>query len=282
MQADHATHSDMDNTVTGRYQVNSSFDPYSQDFTIIEPDGVTPLVVSVDSIRSVQWNTALQSIMEGTQIGAALILLLALCLMTKTDKRRSLVFILNATALLLVALRGIFSCLVYTSAFYDWYNWQLHWYEGVSGAKTVSAFAEFWTFMLILTIEMSLVLQVRIVCCNLSPFKRHLINISNVLAAIATVCVRFALMIMNIDWNIMNIENENGWQFSRISTFASAANITLVISIGYSAVVFCAKLALAIEARRSMGMKQFGPMQIIFVMGCQTMCTPCTSLAICN
>ena len=253
---------------------NSSFDPWNQEFTLTQPDGLSRFNSSVADINSVQQNAVYQSITQATQVGAGLILLLALMLITKPDKRRSFVFLFNALALLFVVLRGVLSLIVFTGPFYDFIRWELLYYDNLGHAKAVSAAAEVMTWFLTLTIELSLVLQVRIVCCNLSSIKRKVINIFNGLVAFTSVAIRFALMVMNIDWNIVHVETEMIWDFNKLSAFASATNITLVVSIGISAVIFCAKLAFAIQSRRSMGMKQFGPMQIIFVMGCQTMFTP--------
>jgi pheromone alpha factor receptor len=47
-----------------------------------------------------------------------------------------------------------------------------------------------------------------------------------------------------------------------------------IISICVFSSVFCTKLGLAIRSRRSLGLKQFGAMQIIFIMGCQTLTIP--------
>ena len=260
--------------MTSSFPVNNTFDPLNQSFAIFEPDGVTTFLSKLSDIRTIYQSGVRQAIGQGTQIGAALILLVALLLMTKTDKRRSFVFMLNGLALFFVVLRGIISCAVYTGPFYDFYRWELLYYTDIGNAKSVSAAGEVVTFLLTLVIELSLVLQVRIVCCTLDPRKRNPLNVLNSLVALAAVAVRFALMVVNIHWGIMHVESETVWQFERISMLASGTNITLVISIGISAVIFCTKLAFAIEARRSMGMTQFGPMQIIFVMGFQTMCTP--------
>ena len=256
------------------YAINDSFNPWAQTFRIKTPDGTTSFLMTVHDISAVQQSAVLQSACAGVQAGAGLILLVVLSLVTKNDKRRSMVFLLNSLALVFVVLRGIISLAVFNGPFYDFYRWALMYYEGIGNAKAVSAAGEMMTFFLILMIELSLVLQVRIVLCNLSSIRRGIINVFNAFVAFVSIAVRFALAVLNINWNIAHVETQTQSQFTTLSELASAANITLVISIGISALIFCAKLGFAIEARRSMGMKQFGPMQIIFVMGCQTMFTP--------
>lgn len=252
---------------------NQTFNPLEQVFVIKAADG-TPVNVTVASIRTIQLTTVYTAIGMGTQIGAAAVLLIALFLMTKTDKRRSYVFLLNCLALVLVVARGIVECVSLTGPFSDWYRWMTYYYTGTGSAKAVSVSSEVLTFLLTAVIALSLVLQVRVVCCALEPWKRHPINVSNIVLTCAAVAVRFILMVMDCHWNIVNVETESRFHYELLSRFAEAANILLVISIGYSAIIFCGKLACAIDSRRSMGMKQFGPIQIIFIMGCQTMCTP--------
>ena len=256
------------------YQINNTFDPWRQTFTLLMPDGVTPFFSVVGEINAVQKKAILLSICQSTQVGGALILLLTLLLVTKEDKRRSIVFLLNSLALLFVVLRGVLSLCLYTGPFYDFYRWKIMYYDNIGNAGAISAAGEVMSFFLTLTIEASLVFQVRIVCCNLSTFRRAAINTFNTLVASIAVCIRFALMVLNIDWNIAHLDTMTNAHYRQLSALASATSITLATSIGISALIFCGKLWFAIEARRSMGMTQFGPMQIIFVMGCQTMCTP--------
>lgn len=255
---------------------NSSFDPYTQWFEITLIDGTSKMEASVAHINTLRRLGVWVAISQGAQIGAAAILLTAIVLMTKSAKRRSWVFILNALSLLLVVIRGIFQLAVVTGPFYEFFRWETNHYADIGHAKAVSVCGEVSAFLLTLAIEVSLFLQVRIVCCNLSNPRRVLVNLFNGLLISAAVCMRFVVMVLSVHWGIINLEKQGEEQFQLINKTASAANICLVISIGMSTIIFTAKLALAIRSRRSMGMKQFGPMQIIFIMGCQTMFTPRT------
>ncbi len=256
---------------------NVTFDPFTQPITLLAPDGTTPVTVSLADVMVLQRTASYQNISQGVQTGAASILLLALLLITGKEKRRSHVFIFNALALLLIAIRGILSFVLCTGPLFNFYRWELMYYGDIGGTKSISAAGEVLSFLITVTIEISLAMQVRIVCCNLATFKRVAINITNGIGAFVVCGLRFALMVLNITWGIVGLETSTRSQFDTISTFASATNIALVISIGISTIIFCAKLGFAIRSRRSLGMKQFGPMQIIFVMGCQTMIGPRTS-----
>ena len=265
---------DLDSPMAMAYRINKTFDPWSQDITVTLPDGITTYVANYADIVAVQRSVMIQSVSQGIQVGASFILLVILLLITTRDKRRSIVFILNALALFLVIFRGVFAMFTFAGPFYDFYRWLLYYYSDTRTAQHISCVGEVATFILTVCIELSLVMQVRIVCCNLEDWRRHGITVLNVFAAFVACGIRFALMVVNITWGIVGVESTTYRQSQLISRLASAANITFVVSIGISAVIFCTKLAFAIQSRRSMGMKQFGPMQIIFVMGCQTMCTP--------
>ena len=255
--------------------VNGSFNPFDQQFNILLPDGVTPFTAVMSDIYVVQQSAVSQAIAQGIQIGAAVLLLITLLLVTKKEKLLSLVFVMNALALLFVMLRGVLSLCVITGPLYNFYRYEVSYYQGIGNARAVSAAGEVMSCLLSVAILISLVLQVRIVCCNLEAWKRRAINIVAGLVAFAAGGIRFALMVINIDWNIVNVATVTQNQFEDISKLASASNITLVVSIGISALIFCLKLYFAIRLRHSLGIKQFGSMQIIFVMGCQTMITPC-------
>ncbi|KAK3686906.1 pheromone alpha factor receptor [Vermiconidia calcicola] len=272
---------DLDSPMAMAYRINKTFDPWSQDIMVTLPDGITTYVANYADIVAVQRSVMIQSVSQGIQVGASFILLVILLLITTRDKRRSIVFILNALALFLVIFRGVFAMFTFAGPFYDFYRWLLYYYSDTRTAQHISCVGEVATFILTVCIELSLVMQVRIVCCNLEDWRRHGITVLNVFAAFVACGIRFALMVVNITWGIVGVESTTYRQSQLISRLASAANITFVISIGISAVIFCTKLAFAIQSRRSMGMKQFGPMQIIFVMGCQTMCTPLIFTIIC-
>lgn len=248
--------------------------PFTQPFWITLQDGSTQVESGITDINVLRMLSVYQAISQAAQVGAAVILLAAIFLMTKSEKRRSSVFCLNAISLLLVVIRGAFQLATVTGPFYEFWRWKTHTYIDLGDAKSISACSEAASFLLTVAILLSLFVQVRIVCCNLSDARRWIVNILNAIVIAVAVAMRLALMVLNIRWNIMDLSGMPYSQFMLMGKMASAANITLVISIAFSTVIFTAKLASAIIARRSMGITQFGPMQIIFVMGCQTMFTP--------
>ncbi|KAF1821199.1 uncharacterized protein K489DRAFT_382247 [Dissoconium aciculare CBS 342.82] len=255
-------------------QYYSTFDPYGQDITIIAPNGIDTITIPLRTVFTLQAMATHTGIMFGVQIGMVAILLLVLAMVTKPGKHRSLVFILNVLSLVFILARNIMACFGVTGPFYNYYNWVAQYYDSVTTAKNLSIAVECMSFFVDVIIELSLMFQVRIVCCTLSSLWRSVITLASVLVVLMAVGARFALMVLNIKDNIAIVGQSTEEQWERLNQVGSASNICLMISIIFFSLIFCIKLAHAIQQRRKMGIKQFGPMQIIFVMGCQTLIIP--------
>ena len=257
---------------------NHSYDPYDQSFILTSPDGVTPFPAQLASLLVLQANATSQAIIYGVQIGMCGLLFAVMTIMAKADKRRSAVYILNSLALLFLLLRNILACAQLSGIFYNYYNWQLHWYPDVQmvrNAQKVSIVTEVSNLLIDVAIYSSLVLQVHIVCCTLSRLYQRLIIFISILVCLITTSIRLALVVINVKFMILGLRNVHVWQSLLVSKVASVLNITSVVSIALFSVIFVVKLAFAIHLRRKLNMKQFGPMQIIFIMGCQTLFIPC-------
>lgn len=259
------------------FVANSTFDPYQQAFILLGPDGVTPVPAFMDELVALQANIMQSAIIYGVQIGLALLLLIIMVLMTQVDKRKSLVFLSNISALGLVAVRNILACAELGGVFYNYYNWQLHYYPvgaALTHAQGLSLSAEIVSFFVDAAIYASLVLQVHIVCVTLSSLEKSAVMAISSLVALMAVTLRLTLAIMNGKYLILGIDSTTVAQEEAVNRVGSAMNIVSVTSIAFFAAIFIAKLANAIWIRHQLGMPQFGPMQVIFVMGCQTMFVP--------
>ena len=255
-------------------QPSSKFNPFDQNFKLLYPNGQESMTARMADIFLVQQQAVSQAITQAVQIGACIILLIVLLLVTRKEKLSSMVFLVNVLALLSVSLRGILALCVVTGPLYNFYRYEVGFYENIGNAKTISAAGEVMSCLVTIFIQFSLVFQVKIVCSGLDTWKRIILIGINCVAALSSATIRFSLMALNIKWNILHVQGETQIQFDTLGTLASATNITLVISIGVSSLIFTGKLWFAIHNRRQLGMNQFGAMQIIFVMGCQTMFTP--------
>lgn len=259
------------------FDLKPGFNPNEQAFTVLFPDQHTTHNLSLHSVEVLKDTTVVTAIIFGIQIGMSLLLLTVLAVMTKPDKRRSIVFFLNLAALLLLFVRSIIMCAALQGPFYTYYNWALQYYPGnadFNRAIRVAVAGEVTNFLVIVAIELSLLFQVRIVCCTLKTSWRLAMTATTTLVATAVCGIRFATMVINARIGLVKVAAKTSYERALISNMASATNISVICSIIFFSAIFCAKLGHAIWQRRSIGMKQFGPMQIIFVMGCQTMFIP--------
>lgn len=253
---------------------NATFDPYHQTLVLTMPDGVTQSSVDISNIWELQ-NTAVDTaIIYGVQLGISVVLILILAIMTRPEKRRSIIFFLNLGSLVLLLIRAVLMFVTLHGSFYNFYNWVNGYYRTVDEPIRLSVAGEIINFLVISGLEFSLFFQVRIVCVTLRTRWRLLVTAGTTLMAVAVCAIRFVTMVVNIDLGIINVAGKTDEQWQLISSLASASNICIIASIFFFSAIFNTKLGHAIYQRRSMGMKQFGPMQIIFVMGCQTMVIP--------
>ncbi|KAI9792683.1 MAG: hypothetical protein M1816_001782 [Peltula sp. TS41687] len=243
-------------------------DPFQQSFVLLLPDG-TPFNMTVKDLESFNLYNVRISINYGSQLGASLILLVIMLLLTKPDKRGSPIFIFNALALAFNFIRTLLQALYFTSGFnvpYAFFAGDFSRVPTTDYANSVAANA--FTLMLLLVLEASLVLQVHVVCATMRDVHRKALTVFCAIVALVAVAFRFALVVEN-SIAIMKAMNFISWKW-----LASATNITTTISICLFCAIFIGKLALAMWERKKMGLRQYGPMRIIFIMGCQTMFVP--------
>ncbi|KAL4875647.1 fungal pheromone mating factor STE2 GPCR-domain-containing protein [Aspergillus karnatakaensis] len=246
----------------------STFDPWTQNVTFHLRDG-TPIEVPINIVDDWAQYPLRVCINYAAQLGASVVLLVILLLLTRAEKRASYVFALNCVALLLNFVRLLCSILVFTSAFARAYAYFSGDYSEVPrGAYANSVTGAIFAAILLTIIEVSLVLQVQVVCSNLRRiYRRALLTLSTVVALVP-IGFRYWLAVVNIK-NILDAASPvpTNW-------LESAANIVLTVSICFFCAVFVTKLGFAIRLRRKLGLTDFGPMKVIFVMGCQTLIIP--------
>lgn len=211
------------------------------------------------------------AISYASQVGASVILLLVLLLLTRSEKRRSSIFILNSLCLVCNSLRCIFSCCFLTGNL-------LHPYTLLSGDTSratkrdiaVSVTSNTFSLIVNMLVMASLSLQVWVVCVTASKLQRIIIMSITTTAALASVGYKLAFMIVSNRATVQLVPMTDEHRIGGGSYITQAAAILL-----YSC-VFTWKLGYAIVQRRRLKMLQFGPMQIVFIMGCQTMIIPGT------
>jgi pheromone alpha factor receptor len=245
-----------------------NFNPYEQNVTILASDGI-PFNVSIPVIDEYVHDGIITAIGYGSQIGASIVTLLILFLLTRADKRRSAVFGLNVSSLLLNIARLLCQVLFFTSGFFKVYQFFSGDFSKVPMSDyATSVMAGVWLALLEICIESSLVLQTMVICSNMPDLQKRLIFGLCCLVAIVPVGFRMAQMIENSIFTIA------GKSFLPFVWLEKANTILITISICFFSAVFVAKLGYTIHRRTRLGIRQFGPMQAIFIMGCQTMIIP--------
>ncbi|KAJ5950153.1 Fungal pheromone mating factor STE2 GPCR [Penicillium vulpinum] len=244
------------------------FDPFTQNLTFHLPNG-GDLQVSVKALDIFVMYNVRVCINYGCQFGASFTLLLILLLLTQSDKRRSAVFIMNGLALFFNSGRLLFQVIHFSTGFEQVYPFVSGDYSTVPWtAYAVSIVAVVLTTLVIVCIEVSLVIQVHVVCSTLSRRYRHPILVLSILVALVPIGFRSAWMVVNCSAIVSLVYLEKMWWIE------SATNICVTISICFFCVIFVTKLGFAIKQRRRLRVREFGPMKVIFVMGCQTMVVP--------
>jgi pheromone alpha factor receptor len=249
---------------------NSTFDPYTQNITILMADGVTPLQVSIADIDESALYNVQVSINVAAQFGASLIMLIVVLLLTKSAKRKSPLFMVNVLSLALSTIRALLAALYFTSAWTELYAEFSGDYSAIPrSAYTNSIAAIVMSLLLLCTIEISLIIQTKVVCTTLKDSYKFAVLAVSVLIALLAVAFRFAFTVENAI-TILDAESsiDTVWLYS-------ASLITETISIWYFSAIFVAKLGYTLFQRRKLGLRQWGPMQIVCIMGGCTLIIPC-------
>ncbi|KAK0659567.1 Pheromone P-factor receptor [Lasiodiplodia hormozganensis] len=245
------------------------FDPWNQSIVLYDAQGYrVPHDLRLNYFNDWAKYAIHASINWGSQIGASIIMVILLLVLTKHDKRRSPIFILNILALVLSVVRAITNVAFYTSEFYNFYTFIT---EDVSRVPTsdyaTSITAVIMTLLLLTCIELSLILQASVVCATLARPRRIAITVLSIVVALMAISARIALTVWNIQF-IFGLTEDLRANLPAIS------NVTSSFSVCFFSLIFCGKLGLAIRNRRKLGLKQFGPMQIVFIMAAQTLIIP--------
>ena len=221
----------MATTPDSAWQSNSSFNPYGQTFVITAPDGVTAVPAYMKELLILQGIATSQGIIYGIQIGLTGLLFIILMLMTKQDKRRSAIFFLNSLALLFCLVRNILAVANLSSIFYNYYNWQLHYYplgSVLTTAQNLSAAAEVFNVLIVMAIYSSLLMQIYIVCCTVSrAIKLGILGICGAVALTA-IGIRLFLAVFNVEYGILGVNSTTADHSAYIDHIASINNLSLI------------------------------------------------------
>lgn len=244
------------------------FNPYTQVVTVLDAQQ-NPLNVSITDVDAYYGYGVRICINYSSQIGASLLLLVVLLLLTRKDKRWSPIFTLNTISLALNTIRNLLQILYFTGPFYETYAYLSGDYSQVPPNQYgISIAGVVLTFLLVVCIEGSLVLQIKAVCVTMRQIYKLAIFFFASTVAMTAIGFRFGLAVENSK-AITQLSDFTSFQW-----LAAASNYLTTASICFFSFIFITKLGIALHQRRKLGLRQFGPMQIIFIMGCQTLIIP--------
>lgn len=246
-------------------QLPPDFNPHTQNITIFYPDG-TPLIISLVEIDTINLQSIKFAVVFASQIGACAILLFLLFTLTRAEKRKAPIFIFNLLALALVIIRSVLQILYFTGGWYSFFAFYAYYFDDVPRRDyAISIAAPVMALLLHMCIMTSLVLQVRVVYSS-NPRARQVMTLISVLIALTSVGFFLAVTIQNAQAT-MKAEGYDSWVYN-------TSRALLAATICFFSAVFVTKLGMAIRQRRILGLERWGPLQVIFVMGCQTLLVP--------
>jgi pheromone alpha factor receptor len=263
--------SDPSGTMSGPPEVVSvppDFNPLTQDINFIMRDG-TVFPVPLTQIDLYRMQDVVTCSIFAAQFGACFVMLLVVCVTARAARRKSPIFIMNSLALVLNIARCLMQLINFTGGFANTYRLNTGDYAGVDWGQYVNiVLGTVVTLLLVNVLELSLLLQTNVVLTTMRDWHRWVVLALSACVTLAAVGCRFAVCILNSQAAL-------GTQVPQLHGLESATLITMTVSVWYYCLIFTGKLGWSIWMRRKMGLKQWGPLQIICVMGGCTMIIPC-------
>lgn len=244
------------------------FDPWAQPVTLYRQDG-TNFTIGMDLFDAYRLHGARLAINYGTQIGASFMLLLVLLVISSAEKRKSFIFLINALCLTANTIRCTVFCTFVTGSLWNPYSQFSGDYSRVTKSDLATRVtADVLTLLVATLVMISLCLQVWVVCVTTMPLQRYAIMVVTSSMACIALGYKAAAVIYDIK-QLLVFQTMDPY-----NDLLSVSYIVQAISIWLFSCVFTYKLGYAINQRRRLKMPGFGPMQIVFIMGCQTMLIP--------
>ena len=247
---------------------NGSFDPFAQNITLLDQTGA-PFNITIGDLDDFYLYSVQICINYAAQLGGSLVLLVAMALLTRPEKRLSPIFVLNGIALAANFVRLLLLCLFYTGPLSEPYAYFAFDYSRVPpSAFYTSVTAETMTLVTLILVEISLLLQVQVVCITVAKVYRYSILAVSIIIGTLAVGFRLALCIVNNIY-IMELGDPTSFQW-----LDRASIIVTTISVCWFCLAFVTKLGLALLQRKRLGLRRWSPMHVLFIMGCQTLVIP--------
>lgn len=245
-----------------------------QSFNLTTLDGST-VEASTLEIQQLKHVAVTTATIFGIQFGLAFAVLAILLITSSPARFRTPIFYVNTVALVCDVFRCALQCAIQDSAVSNFVINSISAYDlpEVKNAQAMSIANTVFTLLLFISIEVSLVGQVHAIFAGTRETYHKAVLLVVVIVACLAVAFRVNLAFINISV-VVRIDDISAYMLSAQTWAQFTANVTSVVSIGIISLIFAGKVARAIRARRMMGLKAFGALQIIFIISCQTLLFP--------
>jgi len=212
-----------------------------------------------------------KAINYGSQIGACLVMLFCVLLLTTGSKRWGMLFNLNLACLFTGFLSRLFLALFFGSSYQRFYTyWSPEQPQVPKSDTAVSITSSILPILLTIFVNLSLLLQAYTVLQTVPErITRHTATFVSGLVFLNAMCWRFAEGVLNVQAIVAGVA------FYERTWLINGALAAETIAIWYFTIVFTAKLFLNIVARRMLNQPSWSKIEVITVMGLGTMIIPC-------
>lgn len=223
------------------------FDPYTQTANFLAKDGETPIEVPIPLIDKFNEESVSISINYGTQLGACVIMLLVLLIMTPSNKFRRPSTILHIIALAVCSIRMALLASFFPSPFNEFYNYWAGDYSSVDDYHYhISITANAFSLLLVVAIELALMNQAW-----------TMVNLWPSVSKYALVIVSAGVTLLTISWRLAYTVVLSQAVYAAESArpirwIAQWAIITNAVSICWFCLLFNVKLVLHLVSNRSL------------------------------
>ncbi|CAR28408.1 ZYRO0F03300p [Zygosaccharomyces rouxii] len=245
---------------------NSTYNPMNAYVTFTSIYGDDTMVRFKD-VELVVNKRVTEAIMFGVKVGAASLTLIIMWMISK--KRTTPIFIINQSSLVFTIIHASlyfgyllsgFGSIVYNMTSFP----QLI----SSNDVRVYAATNIFEVLLVASIEISLVFQVKVMFANNNGRRwTWCLMVVSIGMALATVGLYFATAV-----ELIRAAYSNDTVSRHV--FYNVSLILLASSVNLMTLMLVVKLVLAIRSRRFLGLKQFDSFHILLIMSCQTLIAP--------
>ncbi|SMN18554.1 similar to Saccharomyces cerevisiae YFL026W STE2 Receptor for alpha-factor pheromone [Maudiozyma saulgeensis] len=245
---------------------NSSYNPGESllTFTSIYGEGTD---ITFNQMQDLVDKKMRQAIMFGVRCGAATLTIIIMWMISK--RKHTPIFIINQVSLVLIVIHsGLYFKYLLSSISSLAYS--LTGFQQVVTRYDIHIYgaASIFQVLLVASIELSLVFQVKIMFAGITQKKiGYLALLISSCLGITTVAVYFTTAIKSMISVYQGVSND-------YSKYFNIATILLSSSINFMTFILVVKLLFALRSRRFLGLKQFDSLHILLIMTCQSLLIP--------